>query len=296
MIYKKFSLFDVAIYAIMGLVLLLAAYPLYFTVIASVSKAEYVLRGEVWLLPKGLNVQAYQNVFSNSKIWLGYYNSLINTFLGTLVNLIVNIPCAYVLSKKRLLGRNVLMMIFTFTMYFGGGMIPNFLLMKSLGMIDTRWALIICFPLNVYNMIVARTYYSSSIPEEIYESCRIDGANEYTVFARIAIPLSKPILAVLTLYFAMGHWNSYFNALIYVNRQELFPLQLVLRNILILNEQMAISDEMTGKDMAVMAERQNVVEAMKYALIFFASAPVLIIYPFFQKYFVKGVMIGAIKG
>lgn len=296
MVQRKLSMFDAVVYAIMALVLVLTAYPLLFSIIASFSRADYVLRGEAWLIPRGFNTKAYQNVFANNSIWSGYYNSLFYTTIGTVVNLAVNVPCAYALSKKSLLGRNTLMLLFTFTMYFSGGMIPTYLLMKNLGVIDTRLALTICFPLNVYNMIVARTYYSTSISEEIYESCRIDGANDYTIFLRIALPLSKPILAVLTLYFAMGHWNSYFNALIYINRQELYPLQLVLRNILILNEQMTFSDTMSGQDMLVMAERQNIVEAMKYALIFFASAPVLIIYPFLQKHFVKGVMIGAIKG
>ena len=293
---KKLSLLDCVLYLFLTIVLLISAYPLYFTIIASVSKASYVLNGDVWLLPKGLNFKAYENVVANSTIWLGYKNSLIYTVLGTLINLLINIPCAYALSKKRLSGKNLLMVIFVFTMFFNGGMIPNYLLMKNLDLINTRWALIVGFPLNVYNMIVCRTYYINSIPEDIYESCRIDGANEYRVFASIALPLSKPIIGVMTLFFAMVHWNSYFGALIYINSTRLYPLQLVLRNILILNEQMMFGDSMTQQDMLNMMDRMNIVEGMKYALIFFASAPVIIIYPFFQKYFAKGMMIGALKG
>lgn len=278
------------------LVMLIALYPMYFTVIASISDPYKVATGQVYFLPQGFTLEAYQNILKESQVWVGYQNTLFYTFFGTLLNLCCTIPCAYALSKKQIPGRKLLSLFFMFTMYFSGGMVPSFLLVKNLGLLDTRWILIILGAVSVYNMIVARTFFATSIPEELYESCRIDGGSELRAFFSIALPLSKPIIAVLALYAAVGHWNGYFNALIYTSKPKYQPLQLVLRNVLILNQNFSIADANDAEEMAYMARRAYMVQTMKYALVFVASAPVLAAYPFVQKYFVKGVMIGSVKG
>ncbi len=284
---------------LMLLVLFITAYPMYFTVLASISDINEVAHGNVYLIPKGFTLDAYRNVFQNRQIWTGYENSLIYAVCGTAYGLIVNMPLAYGLSKKYLKGRSALTWFFLFTMYFSGGLIPSYLLVRSLGLYNTRWVMIIG-GISVYHMIIIRTYFQSSIPEELYESAYIDGAGELTCFLRIALPLSKPILAVMALYGVVGQWNAYFSALIYITNKNFFPLQVILRNILILNQQMMTDPKIMAslsKDaqQAVIA-RAAMAESMKYALIFIASAPLLIAYPFVQKFFVKGIMIGSLKG
>ena len=215
--------------------------------------------------------------------------------LGTLLNLAVTIPAAFAFSQKRMLFRRPLMLLFMFTMYFAGGIIPSFILVRQLGMYDTRWALIIPGALSVFNMIITRTFYESSIPGELYEASRMDGSSEFGNFFRIALPLSGPIVAVMALFYASGHWNAFFNALIYLNNSKLFPLQLVLRNIIIANRD--INWSMVETDMIELyMKKAYLAEQLKYVLVFIACVPLLIAYPFVQKFFVKGVMIGAIKG
>ena len=288
--------FGVINYILLLAIMVITIYPLYFIIIASVSNAHSVALGEVWFWPKGFNLNAYIDVFKEKSIWTGYLNTIVYTALGTLINLAVTIPCAYALAKKRLIGRNVIMGIFIFTMYFSGGMVPGYLLVKNLGMLDTIWAMIIPGAVSVYNMIITRTFFASSIPEELYEAAKIDGSSEFRAFFTIALPLSAAIIAVMALYYGVGHWNEYFNALIYMSNQDKFPLQLVLRNILIMNQNINMTQSMTAEQAEYMAQQAQLAEAMKYAVIFIASFPVLAAYPFVQKYFVKGVMIGAVKG
>ena len=286
------------VYSMVILVVLLCAYPLYLTVIASISDPYAVYSGKVNLIPHGFSVNSYKLVFTNSAIWRGYRNSIIYTVAGTAFNLFLTIPSAYALSKKRMYGRNFLMTVFLITMYFGGGMIPHYLLYKNMGLIDTPWILIINGGVSVYNVIVTRTYFQNNIPEALFEAARIDGASELRCFFKLVLPLSAPIIAVITLYYAVGHWSGYFSALIYTHNQELQPLQLVLRNILILNES-AYTDALQSGDAELIADASRQAYqalTMKYALVFISSAPMLAIYPFVQKHFVKGIMVGSLKG
>jgi len=291
--------FDALNITFMALFALIMVYPLYFTVIASVSDPYSVVNGEVYLVPKGFTLEAYQNVFKEERIWTGYGNTIRYTVLGTLFNLFLTIPAAYTLSKKKLLGRGVLGIYFLIPMYFGGGLVPTYLQVKALGLMNTSYTLILLGGISIYNLIVTRVFFQSSIPDALYESARIDGANELRTFFQIALPLAKPIIAVMALYYAVGHWNSYFNALIYISKDSYQPLQIVLRNIL-LNNQMSMAilgTEITDADaIQDAARRQYLAQGMKYALIFISSAPLLVAYPFVQKHFVKGVMIGSIKG
>ncbi|NLD88296.1 MAG: carbohydrate ABC transporter permease [Clostridiales bacterium] len=293
---KVFDIFNIIF---MLLVLVVMLYPLWFTIIVSFSDPLAVGGGKVWILPVDPTLEAYQNVFKSDMIWIGYRNTIFYTVLGTAFNIFLTIPAAYVLSKKTLVGRNALSWIFLFTMYFGGGLVPTYLLFKNLSLVNTPWVLIISGGLSVYNMIVTRIFFQTSIPEEIYESARIDGASNFRMFFQIALPLSKSIIAVMTLFYAVSRWNSYFSALVYTTKEELAPLQLVLRRILILNEDMIkeiTSGSISGDQMMDALRKAQMAETMKYSLIFIASAPLLVAYPFVQKYFVKGVMIGSLKG
>ena len=288
---SRLNAFDAINILLLLLITFLCAYPLYYTVIASFSDHTAVATGQVGLWPVGFQLTAYKAVFENKQIWQGYLN--------TLFNLALTIPTAYVMSKKRMLGHKLLTWYFLITMYFGGGMIPTYMLNKSLGLVNNPLIMVISGGLSIYNMIVTRTYYANSIPDSLYEAGRIDGSSEIGLFFRIALPLSMPIIAVMCLYYAVGHWNGYFTALIYLTKTKYQPLALVLRRILIMNE--AALDEAMASDLdpyliANAAARANLVVVMKYALVLIASLPMLIMYPFVQKYFVKGVMIGSVKG
>ena len=230
-------------------------------------------------------------VFENQDIWRGFRNTCFYTIAGTIISVILTILAAYPLSRRELAGRNVIMMLILFTMYFSGGMIPTYLLVKDLGMYNTIWALLIPAALSTYNLIVAKTFFENSIPVELYESARLDGCGNFAMLSKIVLPLSKAILAVLVLYYAVGIWNAYFDALIYLRDTNLHPLQIILRNILLLGQ-----TEQMGTNDVGMAEKIKMAEAVKYSAIVVSSIPMLIIYPFVQKYFVKGVMIGAVKG
>ena len=292
------KVFLIVVYGTVILITLMCLYPLYYTVIASFSDAADVYTGKVNIFPSGFTTEAYELVFQNDSIWRGYANTIFYTVVGTSFNLILTIPTAYALSKKRMLGRGFLMTLFVITMYFSGGMIPTYMLFKNLHLINTPWIMIINGGISVYNVIVTRTYFQNNIPESLCEAARIDGSNEFRIFFRIALPLSAPILAVITLYYAVSHWSSYFSALIYLTETDLHPLQLVLRRILILNET-AYQDAMISgnSDMISNALKQSqLAVTMKYALVFIASAPMLVLYPFIQKHFVKGIMVGSVKG
>ena len=292
------KIFLIVVYAVILLIALICLYPLYYTIIASFSDAGDVYTGKVNLLPSQFTVEAYELVFQNKNIWRGYANSIFYTFAGTVFSLFLTIPTAYALSKKRMYGRGFLMTLFIITMYFGGGMVPTYMLFNSLHLVNTPWIMIINGALSVYNVIVTRTYFQNNIPETLFEAARIDGSSEFRIFFQIVLPLSAPILAVITLYYAVGNWSSYFTAMIYITKMDLHPLQLVLRRILILNET-AYEDAMISgnADMIANALKQSqMAVTMKYALVFIASAPMLILYPFIQKHFVKGMMVGSLKG
>lgn len=288
--------FDVVVIVLLTLILLIMIYPMYFILIASISDPGLVVSGKVFLYPRKVTMESYQMVFETKSIWTGYLNTVIYTVLGTMYNLCTLIPAAYVMSKKNLPGRGFFSMFFFITMYFGGGMIPTYLLMKNLGLLDTRWVLILG-SVSCYNLIVARQYYQNSIPESLYEAARIDGASEFKCFFRIALPLSSSIIAVMTLFHAVGHWNSYYNALLYVHKADYYPLQLIMREILLLNQNVLEGAILDDPDAATWAIRRMwIAESMKYSIIFISCAPLLVAYPFVQKYFVKGVMIGSVKG
>ena len=290
------KVFDSFNMAIMIIILILMVYPLYFIVIASFSDPYSVVNGHVYILPSGFTVEAYINVSEDSRIWLGYMNSIRYTIFGTLFSLALTIPAAYVLSKKNMLGRKFLIFYFLIPMYFSGGLVPTFLLVRSIGLMNKSYTLIFLGAMSMYNLIVARIFFQTSIPEELYESASIDGASNFRIFFQIALPLSSAIIAVMALFYAVSNWNSYFSALIYISNQRFNPLQIVLRNILINNQIMLSIEDMEPEEMLDAARRQLMAEGMKYALIFIASAPLLIAYPFVQKHFVKGVLIGSLKG
>ncbi|CAH0121855.1 MULTISPECIES: carbohydrate ABC transporter permease [unclassified Paenibacillus] len=282
--------FDAIVYAIAAVIIAIVLYPLLFIVSASFSDPAKVLNGEVWLLPKGVNLDAYTNILQNAKIWTGYRNTILYTAVGTVINIIMTVLAAYPLSRPDLPGRNAIMVFITLTMFFGGGLIPTYLLVKNLGMVDTMWALIVPGAIATYNLIVMRTYFQSSIPWELQEAAHIDGCSNWRLLTHIILPLSKPILAVMVLFYAVGHWNSFFNALIYIRSEDLHPLQLVLREILMISQSDAVDANVGLEDKILLAE------SIKYAVIIVSSLPVLVMYPFVQRHFVKGVMIGSIKG
>ncbi|MCE5259322.1 MAG: carbohydrate ABC transporter permease [Chloroflexi bacterium] len=274
------------------LILLAVLYPLVYVVSASFSDPVAVSSGQVWLWPVGFTTKAYVKIFEYSRIWTGYLNSIFYTVVGTLVNVTMTILAAYPLSRKDLYGRNPLMFLFVFSMMFSGGLIPFYITVNQLGLYNTRWALIIPQALSVWNMIITISFFRSSLPPELLEAAQLDGCNDIQYLFRIVLPLSTPIIAVLCLFYAVGHWNEYFSALIFLADKDLFPLQLVLRDILIANT----VDINLLQDVKTMAAKAGMRDLLKYALIVVSSAPVLIIYPFVQKHFVKGLMIGAIKG
>lgn len=282
-------------YLLSGLVLLITLYPLVYVLSASFSDPLAVVRGELWLLPKGLTLDGYGLIFEYKPIWTGYRNTIFYAVVGTIINLGCTLPAAYALSRRDFRGRTAIMLLFTFTMFFSGGMIPTYLAMKQFGLLNTVWSVLIPGAVNVTNLIIARTYFASSLPWELQEAAVIDGCSNTRLFFSIVLPLSMPMVAVIMLYYVVGHWNAYFNALIYLSDEKLYPLQLFLRNILLL-DQMAEMMEGDSEAMAALMRRIQLKESMKYGIVVISSLPVLILYPFLQKYFVKGVMIGAIKG
>lgn len=295
---KRVTLFDIMVTVLVILVTLIVAYPLYFCIIASFSNPKEVALGNTLLWVKKFTLDAYRLLLKEEQLWTGYRNTIVYTVLGTLYNLVLTIPAAYVMSKKYLPFYGIISWFFFLTMYVSGGMIPSFILMKNLGLIDSPLALIIGSGVSCYNLIVTRQYFTAGIPADIYEAARIDGAGEGSCFTAIALPLAKPIIAVMTLYYGVAHWNSWFNALIYIRSKVLYPLQLVLRNILI-NNDLALSglaDAASAEDLAYAVYLSQLAQSMKYSIIIVSSLPLILAYPFLQKYFAKGVMIGAVKG
>ena len=289
-------IFDTVIFILLTLILFVVAYPLYWVIISSFSDPTAVSAGKVLLRPIGFTLKGYAEVFKNSQVMRGFFNSIVITFVGVCVNLAVTLPTAYALSRDNFSGKKPITIFYMITMFFGGGMIPTYLVVKNMQLLNTIWALVLPGCLSVYNMIVARTFFKSNISEELYEAGEIDGCTQSRFFFQIALPLSKAIIAIMVLYYGVGHWNSYFSALLYISDQDKYPLQLVLRNILITNQTALSQTAATAAARAALQEQQQLIDVMKYSLIIISSVPVLIMYPLVQKHFVKGVMIGSVKG
>lgn len=277
---------------IITIVLVIMLWPLIFVVSSSLSAKEAVLAGRVFLLPVDFSLEGYLAVFKTNEVLIGYRNTLFYTFVGTAINVFLTLIAAYPLSRQDLPNRRLISFIFTFTMLFSGGMIPTYIIVSKLGLLNTPFALLLPGALSVYNLIITRSFIETSIPKEVYEAATIDGCNDIRYFTKILVPLSGSVIAVITLYYAVAHWNSYFNAFLYITDSNLYPLQLVLRNILMANQ----IDSAMMTDFDTMTSKQGLADLMKYSLIVVSTLPVLIMYPFVQKHFIKGVMIGAVKG
>ena len=272
---------------------IIVAVPLLNVLASSLSTPNAVVTGKVGIWPVGWNIDAYIQIFQSRMLLTGYANSILYTVAGTVINIVMTVMAAYPLAIKKFVGRNVFTGLFVFTMIFSAPLIPTYLNIRDLGLIDSMWALVLPGAISVYNMIIARTYFQNSIPEEMLEAAGLDGANDTQILLRLVLPLSKSIIAVLTLYYAVSHWNSYFDPYIYLNSEEKFTLQVVLRNIM---STAAALQEMTDTISADQSQRAALIEVLKYAIIVFGSLPVILLYPFVQKHFVKGVMIGSLKG
>lgn len=281
-------LYTFVIYALLIVFCLMILIPLLHIISGSFSDPMALLKGEVGLLPKGLTLSMYKTVFKDAEIWQGYWNTIVYTVVGTLISVVLTAFGAYPLSRKDFFGRNVFMGLFAFTMFFTGGMIPTYLLVKQLHMLNTMWSLVLPSAVSTYNLIIMRTFFQTSIPGELAESASLDGCNDLGIFFRIVIPLAAPIFAVMVLFYGVAQWNSWFPALLYVSDRSLYPLQMVLREVLIQSD---ISN-MAGST----GDVEVIGDGLKYATMVVATLPIMCLYPFLQKYFVKGVMIGAVKG
>ena len=281
-------IFYIIDYFIIALVVIVTLYPFVFIFSASISDSAALGRGEVWIFPKGFNLDAYKIVLDDKQVWISYGNTIWYVVVGTAINMILTTLTAYPLSRKNFSGRNKIMMFVAFTMFFSGGLVPSYLLVKELGLMNTRWAIVVPAGISTWNLIIMRTFFES-IPQSLHEAATIDGCSEIGIMTRIFLPLSLPVIAVMVLFYAVGHWNSYFSALVYLNDQNLYPLQMHLRKILIQFNQNEMLEQLTqGRDV--------VGQSVRYATIIVSTVPILLIYPFLQKYFVKGVMLGAVKG
>lgn len=286
------KLFTILLYIIMTVIVLIVLLPILHIVSASLSEPQAVISGKVTFWPQQMTTRGYEAVFTYKKFWVGFRNSLFYMVVGTTINIVMTVLCAYPLSRKEFTARNKVAMYFVFTMYFSGGMVPSFILVNALHMVDTVWAILIPSAMSTYNVIIARTYMINSIPDELYEAAEIDGCSPFKYLLRVVVPLSKPIIAVLVLYYGVARWNSYSDAILYLRSANLQPLQIILREILIMND---VDETMMGNADAL-ARQRGLKDLLQYSVIVVASLPVMMIYPFVQKYFVKGVMIGAVKG
>ncbi len=296
---KKKKAWDDILFTVISNIILLffvviVAYPIYFVVIASVTDPMYVNNGSILLYPKGFTLLGYQKVLQNTKLWTGYANTILYTVCGTALGVMSTLMAGYSLSRKDLPGRGILMKLFVFTMYFGGGMIPYYLVVKGLGLVDSRMAMIVLGSISAYNIIVVRSFMESTVPDELMEAATIDGCGNGIFFFKIVIPISKAVIAVMVLFIAVGYWNSYFNAMIFLTDSSKYPLQLVLREILLTAS--VASNNAAVMDPEAALKLETMVQVIKYGVIVVSTAPIICVYPFVQKYFVKGVMIGSIKG
>lgn len=286
---SKDKVFTFLCYATVAVLTLIVLYPIIYILSASVSNSNMVVQGKVWLFPVKFTMQAYEIVFSKPEIWIGYKNTIVYTFLGTMINLAMTLMCAYPLARKNLRGRGIIMFICSFTMMFSGGMIPNYILVKNLGIMNTTWAMVLPGAMSVYNMIVCRTFIESNIPGEMLEAAQIDGCSDAQFFFRMVLPLSKSIIAVLALWYGVSHWNSYMNAFLYLRESARYPLQVFLKEILIQSQHL-------GSEDIDVDNLNTIAETIKYAVIVVSSVPLFCVYPFVQKHFQKGVMVGSVKG
>jgi multiple sugar transport system permease protein/putative aldouronate transport system permease protein len=286
------KIFDIVNYTLLTLVLIIVLYPVLYIIAASFSDPQAVISGQVYIIPVNPTLKGYIAVFKNKKILTGFANSFFYLIVGTLLNLVMTMLCAYPLSRKEFKARNFFAFFFVFTMYFSGGLVPNYILVNNLGLTDTRWAMIIPTAMSTYNMIICRTYIVNSIPDELYEAGQLDGCSPWKYFLSVVIPLCKPILAVMTLYYGVAKWNNYFDAMLYLRKDSLQPLTIIMRQILIQNQ----VDMTQIGDASNLAKLQGMSELLKYSTIVVACLPVMLLYPFVQKHLVKGVMIGAVKG
>ncbi|MFC5653791.1 carbohydrate ABC transporter permease [Paenibacillus solisilvae] len=285
-------LFLIVLYTILSTIVILVSYPLIYILSSSFSSSEAVMSGKVWLWPVDPTLYGYEAVFRYPEVWSGYFNSTVYTVLGSILSVLLSIMFAYPLSRKTFFGRNIFISMILFAMIFSGGLIPFYLVVKNLALLNTMWAVFVPSALNIFSVIIAKTFFQWTIPNELYEAAQIDGCNDIRFLLKIVLPLSKPIIAVLALWSAVAIWNSYFNALIFLNDKDLYPLQLVLREILVLG-----NVEMTAMNLSpeAITKFQDMKNLLKYSVIIVASVPVLILYPLAQKYFVQGVMIGSVK-
>lgn len=287
---KGDKFFHIGVIILMTLFALIVLYPLWFMVIASVSNPDSVLNGEVWLWPDTIDFSGYVKIFNDPQIWTGYKNTILYTVIGTTLNIILTIPAGYALSRPNLPYRKYIMWFFIITMFFGGGLIPFYFLISSLGLIDSFWVLIIPQGLSVWNMFMVKAYYESNVSLELIEAAQMDGANQFRTFWSVILPISKPIIAVMILFYAVGRWNSYFDAMVFIRSEELYPLQIVLRNILIVNDN--ASGGITGEDIY---ERLRLANQIKYGVIIVSSLPIIMIYPLVQRFFKEGFLVGSFK-
>ena len=285
------TVLDVIFYAFLTLLAILCFYPVWYVLVASVSDSNYVNSGALVLYPVGMHFKGYEYILTYKDLWTGYKNTIIYVTCGTLLGLGVSIPAGYALSRKDLPGRGLIMGVLVFTMYFGGGLIPTYLVVKTLGLTNTRWILILFGSISVYNVILIRTFCASTLPSELREAAVVDGCSNTRFLFQFVFPLSKAIIAVIGMYIAVGHWNSYFNALVYTTDKALQPLQLILRTMLFRELDL---NETTDTDL--IRQQSYIVQVIKYAVIVVSTLPIMCIYPFLQKYFVQGVMIGSLKG
>jgi putative aldouronate transport system permease protein len=282
--------FFIAVNIILGVLMVITLYPFLYTLSSSISDPYAVAKRQVVLWPKGFSLVSYKMVLNNSEIYQYYYNTLWYVVVGTTINVFMTLIAAYPLSRRKFFLRNQIMMFIAFTMFFSGGLIPTFLLVRGLGLYNTRWAIVLPTAVEVWNIIITRTYMQSTIPDSLCESATIDGANDLAILWKIVLPLSKPIIAVILLFSAVAHWNSFFPALIYLSDKSLHPMQLFLRRVLLI-----VSEELVASAQGT-SERSVIGEQIRYTVIMVTIIPIICVYPFLQKYFVKGVMIGAIKG
>ena len=284
-------IFDIILYTIGVLLIIITLYPMYFIVIASFSDPAAVSNGQIMFLPKGVNFKGYKQLASYAKLWTGYRNTIAYVIMGTLVTLVFNIPASYALSRKHLYGRRFFTAFYLIPMFFTGGLIPTYLAVQRFHLLDTFWVMVVPFSVVTYYIIVGRTFFNNSIPEDLWEAAQLDGCGYLGFFFKIVLPLSKAVIAVIALWAAVGQWNSYFNALIYIRSESLQPLQIVLRSILVGNQTMSAMS--TG---AAAVEAKQMADLIKYAIIVVSSAPIMCMYPLVQKYFNQGVMLGSLKG
>ncbi|MGO4936305.1 carbohydrate ABC transporter permease [Fundicoccus sp. Sow4_H7] len=295
---RQDKIINFVVHFMLAIVLIIIVYPLIYIVSASFSDPTMVNSGQMWLFPKGFTLDGYKLIMENEDIWRGYSNTILYTALGVTINLFLTIPAAYALSRDKLVGKKIFTNMLLVTMFIGGGLIPSYMLVKDLGLLNTIWAMVLPGGASVWNIILTRTFFKSTIPNELEEAAIIDGATPFQLFTKIVMPLSLPIVAVMALFYGVGHWNEYFSALIYLNNEKMYPLQMVLRQILVVQE---LSTQ-TSNPEAVIRQAQisnyqaDMSAILRYSVIIVSTLPMLIVYPFAQKYFVKGVMVGSLKG